>query len=659
MNTRQNDAVRSSASETLRRARDHGWTRLLASIALLLIAPACHAANPPVSAAPDAPADGLVDLSAGVEQFPDADAVILRLEQHWTIKRDGTVHRREHRWVKLLDRRAIGRYADPRINFSDGTDKVIIHSARTYLPDGTILPVPDYSYNIASPNDLSGWPAYIEWQQRIISFSGIENGCVLEFDYEVITQPGVMPWVSADLRLHLDDPTVQRIVSFQVEGGVLLHAQVTGMPGPYEPEGFVSSSGWRAPRWTFDMLAADTDEPQAPPWQERGGRFMFTTCPSAEAWVGTVLGAVENAAAPTERIEALARDAVGDEQDLRLRIEAVSKKLRDTFNFVTSPKSMRSFRCRPAGDVLVDNYGNPLESAALLLAAYRSLGIEAEPMAAVDTRTWREDVPTDSAFVDVVIAIETDDGPMYVRPQHGTFTNPGDWGSHTLLTLDQDGGLQRMNIVGRGDEQESTVEITGVLHLEADGAAEADLRVSLTGAFYDPEALDTTDAQQARSKAIVNRLLPGFDVDKHALTTLSDDAFAATISVRSDDLDEVGAQHMLKLGDGPVFLTEFPLPLDRPHRRTDVELAGRFAEHIDLTIVLPEGAVATIVPASLPEVTGSWGSIAQTVMRDGSTIHIVRDINVIDRISATDYPVVREAINALRAPGSLYLAYTH
>jgi len=140
-------------------------------------------------------------LTRGQTQSPDEDAVILLWEQHWTLEKDGTGHRCDPQRLKLFNRRPIRSVADPRLDFVEGQDKLVIHKAQTILPDGTIMPVPDYSFNIAAPNDVAGWPEYAGWQQQIVSFSGIEPGVVLELDYEVTTPAGVLPWLEADLRL--------------------------------------------------------------------------------------------------------------------------------------------------------------------------------------------------------------------------------------------------------------------------------------------------------------------------------------------------------------------------------------------------------------------------------------------------------------------------
>ena len=621
----------------------------------MMTASGCSASATAGPLAPQAPPD----LSVGAERYPEDDAIVLRREQHWRIDADGAVHRREHSWIKFLNRRPIRRYADPRIDFNADTDTVKIYEARTHLPDGSIVPVPEYSFNIASPNDVAGWPEYAAWRQRIVSFSGIVTDCVLELDYEVTTRAGVLPWISADLRLHEGDPVMQRIVSITAPRSVNVLHRVNGVDAQSQPARTEAGTGMATLTWTFDDLPGARDEAQSLPWQERCGRLRFTTCPDAVAWTRRVLEEVQRAAEPDEAIAAFAREAVADEPDLSQRLKKLSKALRDTFNFLDSPKTMRSLSCRPGAEVFRSDYGGPLDSGALLIAACRALELEARPALAVDERFFDDDVPTDSSVAGVVAVVETEDGPLYVHPRRGVFHNPGSWGRHTLLSLNGRGELEQTYIRARGEGKMSELSCTGRIELSADGSAKGTMYLTLTGGFSDPAALETAKAQRSRVEALVNRLLTGFKVSDASVTALSEDEFSATVQVETAEaLPKIDDQRLLTLGGGPAFLADFPMPTEMSQRRTPVQLAGAFAENVDLTIVLPDEKKALFVPAALPMVRGVWGSIGQNVTADGSTIHLQRKVRLTtDRIAPEDFAPIRNAVNTLRAPGCLHLAF--
>ncbi len=591
------------------------------------------------------------DLSVGVDRYPDADAIILRWEQEWKVEKDGTVHRREHKWLKLLNSRPVRREADPRIDFEEGRDRVIIHAARTHLPNGDILPVPEYSFNIAAPNDVAGWPEYAAWRQQVVSFSGIEADVVLELDYEVVTAAGVMPWVEADLRLEQDYPTVQRVITVTLPEGARLQHRVDG--AALGADGFkeTRSRGMVTRRWSFSDLPGARGEPQSPIWEQRCARLRFTSGATAAGWVGRLTSEVERAATAGERIRSFSEGVVDGETEAAQQVRKVADKLKDTFNFVNSAKTMRSVRCRGAEEVFRSNYGNRLESAAVLAAALGSLGMEVGFAVAVDARVWDEEVPTSSALAGVVVSVKAGDEWLHVHPQHGVIHNPGDWGRHWLLRADGRAAMGKTYVYGRGEAKPSELHVTGKIIIDADGRASGELRLRLTGLFYDPQKLETADAQKKLVSGLAGRVLSGFEVEGHSIATLSDESLRATVSVATkDELKRLGELRVLTFGKGPAALKAVPLPLSRSYRRTAVQAQGRFREHVDVTVELPDGWEASIVPGSMSRVAGDWGWASQTVtVGDDGAVRFVRDLALMsETVEAKDFESLRRAVNNLR-----------
>lgn len=596
------------------------------------------------------------NMNIGAEQFPDEDAINLRWEQHWTLETNGAVHRREHRWVKLLNSRPIRYLADPRIDFHRGQDELIIHTARSLLPDGTGMPVQDYSFNLAAPDDVGSWPHYAAWTQQVICFGGVKDNVVLELDYEVVTKPGVFPWLDADLRLDDDYPTVERVVSVTVPDGLMLQHRIDGPVLGGDNPAKSTENGMTTSSWTFGNLPGTPAEPQSFPWQQRCPRLRFSTC-TAATWTASILRRVEQAAQPDDRIKRLVESAVEDEADSVERVRKLAQKLRDSFNFVSSPKTFRGLGCRSASDVLRSNYGSLMESGALYAAAFRALGLKTSVRVAVDAITWDEQAPTGSAFAGIVVVAELPDGPVYVHPQYGMFKNPGSFGKHWLLGLDESGKLLATYVQARGEKAPSEIHLTGKVTIDAEGKANGELRVRLAGAFYDPAQLETASQQENLVNNLVGRVLDDFEVTDHSIATLSDDTLLATAKVASKEtLKSYGARYLLTLGDGPVFLDEFPLPLDRSYRKTAVCLTGPVRENFDLTIELPEDWAATVVPISLAPVCGSWGRVAQQVETDGRQVRFRRTADITgERIMPDDFAALRQAVNDLRAAQSLHL----
>ena len=600
------------------------------------------------------------EVGAGAVPFANEDAVILRREQNWVLQEDGTVRRRERTAVRLHNSRPIRLMADPRIDFVDGQDTVIIHEARTILSSGEVVPVPHYSFNFAAPDEVAGWPQYASWRQEIVSFSGVEPGAVLELDYELVTPPGILPWMWGDVRIDDDYPTLERVVAVTVPEGAVLRYRLDGMAAIKADAAVTTADGAKTYAWKFRDLPGTPAEPYSFRWEQRCGRLRFTTCPDAAHWTSTMLAPAEQAARADEKITKFAEDAAREAVDAEGRMHKLVEKLHDSFNVITSAMAIQGLRCRPAPAAFASNYGNELEAAALYSAALKAIGVENTLAVGADAVIWDEDVPTDSGFAGVVVIGVLPDGEsVHIHPRHGVFSNPGPWGRRLMLDLDESGSLRKNYVYARGQNEPSELVIAGKIMIDAQGAATGQLRPRLSGAFFDPHKLDSADFQKSLISNLVERVVSGFEISGHSVVTLSNESFQATADVTSrEPLKSYDQRFVLKLGSGPAFLVDFPLPLRRSQRLTDVQLASRVHEKIDLMIELPEGWGVAVSPASPGKVEGEWGMVSQDVEIDGRTVRFRRSSAIkTERITPTEFASLREALLNLQAEQSLLLVF--
>ena len=129
------------------------------------------------------------------------DAVIELWQQDWTLSADGSSVYHEKKHTRLNSDRSYDDLADPRITYNATTDKLEILVARVKRADGTYRELPDYCHVEVSPDASQGWPAFADIRQHLLVMSGVEEGCVLEMEYRITSQPGSKPYLAGDLRL--------------------------------------------------------------------------------------------------------------------------------------------------------------------------------------------------------------------------------------------------------------------------------------------------------------------------------------------------------------------------------------------------------------------------------------------------------------------------
>ncbi|HUU85469.1 MAG TPA: DUF3857 domain-containing protein [Phycisphaerae bacterium] len=593
---------------------------------------------------------GLPDV--GRAEFPNDDAVILRHLQHWTLQPDGGVVREEHHWVKLLNDRAWGRYADPRVDYLPGSEEVELIAARAHTPDGQKLDSPDYAINVVTPAGVSKWPTMTGWRQVCYTFSGVQNDAILELHYKRSSKPGVRRWLEADLRIGDIDPVVEQVVEVTLPSGTELRHRLDHVDQQHAVMEKATEGGQTTYRWKFNNIGSDADEPRCPPWQQRCGRLRFSNCPSAERWVEDILDSVGRSAAADERVAKFATEATKDEVDEVAKVRAIGKKMRDTFNFVDDHRGWVGRNARPVGEVFDSCYGSLLESAGLTLAALRAAGLEARATIAVEREQYDPSVSTDADLAAVVIEVAGPHGPIWLEPSSGILNRNGAWRDRDLLYVDG-GKLQQFALASVTSEPDA-VRVRGRLVLgEKAEKLTGELTIDLTGSFVNPEELRDDDQKRSRIESIVKGIMPDLKVTDFSVSQLSQSQLSAHASVEStEEPEKVYERRRLVLATDTPVLAEAHLPVEHSMRRTPIQLSGRFAEDVRVRIQLPEGWKPVVLPEPLETVNGQWGRITQTVDVDAeaNAVQIVRQIGFQGpTIQPGDYAAVRDAVRAVRS----------
>lgn len=581
------------------------------------------------------------------------DAVIELWEHHWTLAPDGTQVYREKRHVRLNNERAYGEFADPRITYNAKTDKLEVVQARTRLPDGTYRELPDYAHVLVGADASTGWPAFADIRQHLLSMSGVRDGCVLETEYQITSAPGSKRPLAADVRLDHHYPVQKRIVRVTVPADVTVDAVLSNVPDA----GGTHAAGPR--EWEFRDLAASPTDPQAPPWQVRCPRLIFSTAGRASRWHAGRLAQIEGAADVSDLLVKLADEWTKDIKDPTEKMRALQKKLAERFNFVDFPVDWRPPVPRRASEVIQCNYGLPEEAAAVLLALARAAELPVMAGILVHDDVWHHEAPQDgmvTSYVvlhvvgargDVGLTEEADLGPLAVfdtgdYPQlwdahHGLLCRDRRWSSLTLLPV-PDVLMPRTLLEPWTEPDESRCVVQGKVTIKDDGTLTGELRVRVSGLFVSPQGLLTSDAQKGRLSTLVKRVLPDASVEGFSVRKLAGNEFDAVVQVKSaKPLKKLDAAWQLQLGEDGPGQGEVPLPLGRSRRELPVRLAGAFDEEIELTIEWPEKWTVEAQPLALVAAAGEAGLIEQAVKVDGHTLRVQRHL----RIAARDLPAER------------------
>jgi hypothetical protein len=159
----------------------------------LLLAALCLALALPAFAAPLDDAAVAARLTAAPAPAAGEDGLVIYEAHHYRYT-DGLMSHRHQRLLRVTTEWALERLADPRLRFDSARQKIEVHAARTYLPSGAFVDSPANAFNTVTPGELALAPDFLDIQELVITHIGLEPGCVLWLDTEIVdTAPAGLP----------------------------------------------------------------------------------------------------------------------------------------------------------------------------------------------------------------------------------------------------------------------------------------------------------------------------------------------------------------------------------------------------------------------------------------------------------------------------------
>ncbi len=331
-----------------------------------LLAIACLAASLPAAAAPLDDAAVAARIAAAPAPAAGEDGLVIYEAHHYRYV-DGLMRHRHQRLLRVTTEWALERLADPRLRFDSARQKITVHAARTYFNGGGFIDSPANAFNTVTPGELAQAPDFLDIQELVITHVGLEPGCFLWLDTEIVdTAPAGLPegallFPQGEFPVREMDVTAEGLYAELVnpEGGLLAL-----------PAG--TSEGLRH-AWHFENLPAAPGQAT----YRLGDQLPHLNFSPLESW-DLVLKA----------IDASLMSAIADDDGLGEWLAGIEKELGRTYladrEFLTSIGAKLNERTtlldgsdwawrapRSVARVLETSVATPLERTALMYAACR------------------------------------------------------------------------------------------------------------------------------------------------------------------------------------------------------------------------------------------------------------------------------------------------
>ncbi|MDD5655019.1 MAG: DUF3857 domain-containing protein [Candidatus Omnitrophica bacterium] len=366
----------------------------------------------------------IVRGAPGAENYPNAGALILSVDEAFDVAPDNTAVQSLHYIIKILNERGKEKYSEMAVEYDSTDEKVELEYARTIKPDGTVVTVG--TRHIRDVSKYLNFPLYSNARVMIISFPEVTQGAVLEYKLKVFSSElinkndFVIPYTVQEnepimrgrFLLTVPEATEPRIN--------ILNPQYNYYAAALEPIVF-KKGHLRQYLWEFKDIPQIIPEPNMPPAVEVSPVFVISTFKTWQEIYEWWWNLAKNKIEADDAIKAKTAELTSEKKSLREKIRAIYDFCARDIRYVAVEYGQAGYEPHQAKDIFSNKYGDCKDQAILLVTMLKVIGANAYPVL-IPTRGMidlQKDFPS-SYFNHCIAAVECDGVNVFMDPTAST-----------------------------------------------------------------------------------------------------------------------------------------------------------------------------------------------------------------------------------------------
>jgi hypothetical protein len=616
--------------------------------------------SPPGRAAPAAVLDSeikeAIAAAPGASQWPNSNYARLLDIGNVTVKSDGTIVAKYRMTYKLFNERARDLLAEVNLPYNSSYQDIHVLSARTIKKDGTVVDVKPEDIRVAST--AHEFLMYDDAQGVGFSMPAIEDDCVIDYTWEEITRPLLMPgqfWTywgfsgpePVGLCRYVLKTPAEKKLNFKVYNDETLKPTVT-----------LSTDGkFKTYTWERSNLKPIDLEPGMPALSDVQSWMEVSSLDSWQDVAHWFWGLQSPQARATPAIKATVSGLIAGKATDDEKARAIYDWVANRTRYVGLEFGLSAFRPHAATEVHDKRYGDCKDKANLLITMLGLAGIKAKPVLlhADERRLTSDGLPTLNAFNHCIAVADVGGKEIWLDATAETCAYGdipySDRGVQALIVGE---GKGEFKTIPSYQPQENGADIRARLTLQADGSAEASYEITMRGESGQGLRAAVRARTPAERKEMMVKMaqrfangatLKSFDLPDGADKT---GPFVFKMTTSAPNFTET-ADDLLIVPIGMAGNAPQSSPYTQDKRVWPIVEEDASMTHSETTLVLPPGYVGGNLPADL-NMTNALQEYRRKMTKsaDGRSITIVSDMTVRPgRVPAAEYDKIKEYYTAL------------
>jgi hypothetical protein len=575
--------------------------------ALVLIVLALAATVAPGDQWVDVDVDEVIANAPTAEDYPDDDALYLKLQESVDVAADGSTVTLRNRLIRILTLRGRETYSNQSQYYNTDLETLTLTKGVTITKMGRTVEVEEDGVNDITPAFLEGATIYANVLQKVISFPVAGPGSTTDLELREEQLPAEDGSYSGIEYLGADDPVLEArfTLRYPPEGRAPVHASYPGLLDRVtvdvaEGDGEIS--------WSVEDVPSVVEEENRPPWSDIQPRLLYS---SYQTWddVSAFFGGefyphVETGGDVGARAAEVTAGATSDEEKTGKIFTDVATNVRNVFLDL----GLGGYEPSDASAVLANKYGDYRDKAVLLVSMLRAAGINAYPAAINSTRgTFVESVPTLKQFNRLMVAVPSAGGYRFFDPflddaAYGFVR----WGRGNPALVVKDDGSGELVPIPPFDPAENDAKKSLSVFLQPDGSASVRAVCHLFGYFDRKSRMTLKDATPSERDKVfeqaANAVATGATSTDYFVPDLANLLATAQFTQSIDAPDfavRQGDMMIVRIPGFPFDFANLGVYPSLAERTYPFELPVEAKSEFDVKIVLPEGYQVAYWPESM------------------------------------------------------------
>ncbi len=604
----------------------------------------------------DTDIERLMENAPGLEEYPDAGAVFLKIQKLIDVDADGAVDIHRNTLTRILTLMGRERYSDQSFIYNSDIEKLMLVKGITTRKTGRIVEVEEDAVNDITPAFLEGATMYSNVLQKVISFPVVGRGATMELQLREMQIPAKDGEFSGIEYFAASDPILEKEVRLSVPSDVSVTSDI--VPGWV---GFEGESHMDENHWVVRDVPAVVLEEHTLSTRELYPRLLYSSYDSwaevAAFFAGEFYTHVETDGVVATHAAGVVDGLESDEDKTRALFLDVAENVR----YTPLDLGLGGYEPNDAGSVLTNLYGDTRDMAVLLVSFLRSQGIDARPaLVRGYGGAFTESVPTLKQFNKILVRVPEGDGYRFLDPRLDDvgYGHLHFGAGNTALVVSEDGTGELFRIA-RWEPEHNYAQKTLSIQLSPDGSAEMRVICRL-GGYYDRKA------RRALKDATPSEEEKLFDGSADAVSS-----GATSVRYSHSDLknlmEEVGIRQTVAAPDfavvqGDVMVLRIP---EFPHdfaatgiyprlseRKLPFDLESEIYDHFEVKVLLPKGFTVERMPEPLRiETEYADFELECSLGDDGHTLFWLQQMTIKKTVvPPEDYEAFKKSYDTLASP---------